>query len=100
MVENGHRWKDLQDYKLSEIGVFLRATVKAKQERQISELRLNWYANHLNQKGLTSVVAEMTRNLQVADATVGKKGDLDPVFIKKQWSGLALALGKLNRGKM
>ena len=82
------------------MGVFLRAAAKAKNEKHISDLRSNWYANHLSQKGLNTVISEMTRKLQVMNVTTSKKGDLEPDFIKEQWTGLAMALGKMNRGRM
>ena len=79
--------------------MFLRAAVKSKKERQVSDLQMNWYAQHLNQKGLSSVIAKMNESIAVVDAKK-EDGELDPKFIKKQWSGLAMALGKLNRGRL
>lgn len=50
MVSHGHRWLDVKQYSLGEIGVFLNSCKKEDEAKQTNEMSNAWLANHASQK--------------------------------------------------
>lgn len=64
----------------------------------MGDLQRDWMANHISRKGLNTVVSKIKHEMKIASARKGKKGDLDPKFVKKEWKGFISAFAKLNKG--
>jgi hypothetical protein len=101
----GHSWKDIQTYTPGQIGVFFRSAVQGKAEADINNLLIGWNAAHLSQKGLNSLIADMRKKREVANATIVKKDvktgekkiEVDPQYVKKQWGSFISAFSRMNR---
>ena len=55
LISQGHNWKDIKQYHLGEIGVFIRAAVKAKRDVTDEKLWMLWYAGNADQKDITKL---------------------------------------------
>lgn len=59
LVDHGHSWSSIQNYSLSEIGLFLKVIVKKEFAAKAERLSEFWLAHNLQYKGLKEILKEL-----------------------------------------
>ena len=69
----GHSWSSIKNYSLSEVGVFLKATINNERESAAQKLSTIWMGNNLSQEGLLDTLKGMgikQRKIEPTDSEV------------------------------
>lgn len=85
LVEHGHSWKDVQDYSLSQIGLFAREAGKIGEMERKERIMASWLGFNADKKGLEKLLK---------DSQYQKRSNDD---VKSDWKNLAARLGSLKR---
>lgn len=72
-MSNGHSWKDIQEYNLSELGMFFKAVIETEKEDKKENLTTLWMSSNMDHKGFKEVMKGME------DAVVKKEPTIEEV---------------------
>jgi hypothetical protein len=90
LVKHNHNWRDIQDYTLSEVGVFVREAIKQADAEWKQEVLASWLGFNADGEGLKSIIG-----LNVKGAGPKSKPSAAPGETTKEWKRLANAFSKL-----
>jgi len=85
LVSNGHPWSSVQDYTLSEIGLFYKSIVILEKQRRVSSLIDAWTSNNAGHKELKSMIDELSINaINTTPATKEEFAEVKSEWIRLQ----------------
>lgn len=88
---NGHSWKDIQSYTLSEIGVFIRECTISKQEEQKIDIINIWTGQKATEKYIKKLENEL-KNLRSNFYRQARIESGDPEAVRNEWNRLAMRM--------
>ena len=82
-MDNGHPWSSIQEYTLSEIGIFLKVIVRKELANKADSLTQLWLSNNLKYKGLQDILKELREKINPPTA------EQKEAEIQNNWKKLA-----------
>lgn len=83
MLESGHRWPDIKDYTLNQVGLFVKEAATRSKARQLDSIRATWIGTHGKKSYIEGLEKQHKPKSKVAN---------DPKEVKKEWIRLAQAV--------
>ncbi len=91
MIANGHAWSSIQNYTLSEIGVFLHVIITKEAENKTEEMSRLWYGSNLSQEGFQKTMKRLEKSAGIKYIPIEKS----PKEVQNDWKRLkAFMTGK------
>lgn len=83
-MSNGHSWSSIQEYTLSEIGIFLRVIVQEKRQNEANKLYYSWMGSNITLDGLKDMLKRMS-----GPQTPQVKEQITEQEVSQEWRRLA-----------
>jgi hypothetical protein len=64
LIDNNHPWSSIQEYSLSEIGVFIKVIVRKEAQKKADDLSQLWLGNNLKYKALQEVIKDILASVE------------------------------------
>ena len=95
LVKHNHRWKDIQTYTLSELGVFVKEATKETEYQFKSQTLAVWTGTHADGEHIQSLLNDSKDTKNSASIKGGSKKPQNSATSEREWKRLAMALGSL-----
>lgn len=63
-MDNNHPWSSIQNYTLSEIGIFLKVIVRKEAQKKADDLAQLWLGNNLKYKALQDIMKDILASVE------------------------------------
>ena len=94
LVKHGHKWFDIKEYSLSELGVFIREAAAEEKVNFETKALASWVGFNYDHKSIKNLTTDS--NLASGSANMSRKTpEQDPDAVMLEWKRAASAISKL-----
>jgi hypothetical protein len=84
LISSGHSWTEIKSYAPHELGCFITAAVRLREQEHKASALSAWIGSHADQKGIENYIKQKP----------GKKSAPDPDTVKSEFKRLAAFMSR------